>query len=64
MNINWNIIREIRDHLLKNCDWTQLQDAELTEEQKERWKEYRKALRNVPSSFRSPRDVEWPEVPK
>lgn len=64
MNINWNTIREIRDHLLKNCDWTQLIDAELTEEQKELWKEYRKNLRNIPTSFRSPRDVEWPSIPQ
>jgi hypothetical protein len=64
MNINWNTVREIRDHLLKISDWTQLQDAELTEEQKELWKEYRKALRNVPKNFRSPQDVEWPSIPK
>jgi hypothetical protein len=64
MDINWNVIREIRDQLLKNSDWTQLVDAELTDEKKELWKEYRKSLRNVPSSFRSPRDVEWPQVPK
>jgi len=49
---------------LKNCDWTQLADAELTEEQKEKWKEYRKNLRNVPGDFRSPMAVEWPEIPK
>jgi hypothetical protein len=64
MNINWNVIREIRDQLLKNSDWTQMPDTELSEEKKEQWKEYRKSLRSVPSNFRSPRDVEWPQVPK
>jgi hypothetical protein len=64
MNINWNTIREIRDHLLKSCDWTQLPDAGLNEDQKELWREYRKNLRNIPSSFRSSTDVEWPTIPK
>jgi hypothetical protein len=64
MNINWNVIREIRDQLLKNSDWTQMLDVEMTEEKKELWKEYRKNLRNVPTNFRSPQDVEWPQVPK
>lgn len=64
MNVNWNVIREIRDQLLKSSDWTQMSDTELSEEKKEQWKEYRKNLRRVPSSFRSPRDVEWPQVPK
>jgi hypothetical protein len=64
MNVNWNVIREIRDQLLKSSDWTQMSDTELSEEKKEQWKEYRKNLRNVPASFRSPRDVEWPQVPK
>lgn len=32
---------------LKNCDWTQIPDVELSDEKKEKWKLYRKELRRL-----------------
>ena len=55
-------VRSIRDQLLKESDWTQTLDAPLTEEQKEAWRVYRQALRNVPAQEGFPENVTWPEV--
>lgn len=42
-------IRNYRNSLLSNSDWTQLIDAPLTEEQKNAWQQYRQELRDFPS---------------
>lgn len=48
--------REIRDRELSFCDWTQLPDTGLTDEQKALWATYRQALRDLT-------DLEnWPEI--
>lgn len=43
-------IREKRDSLLKQCDFTQLPDVPLTDAKKEEWKIYRQQLREFPKS--------------
>lgn len=53
-------IREIRNMLLLNSDWTQLPDSPLSEEKKQLWKQYRQALRDMPASS----DTIWPERPE
>lgn len=59
----WAAVRAERDALLAACDWTQVDDAPLINEQKYVWASYRQALRDVPQSFATPEDVVWPEVP-
>jgi hypothetical protein len=44
----WSALRAKRNALLGECDWKQVADAPLTAEQREAWKEYRQALRNLP----------------
>ena len=56
----WSIIRQERDHLLKDCDWTQLADVVL--ENKEEWVTYRQALRDVTTQI-DPFNIVWPSVP-
>lgn len=56
-------IRAQRNSLLTLCDWTQLPDAPLTEEQKQAWAEYRQALRDVPEQPGFPENVVWPSTP-
>ena len=56
----WDAIRIVRNRLLAECDWTQIPDAPLTEEQKEAWREYRQALRDIPQTFATPDEVVWP----
>lgn len=56
------ITRATRNRLLANCDWTQLADAPLTEEQKAAYAEYRQALRDVPEQDGFPDNVVWPTL--
>lgn len=59
----WEDVREIRNYRLDLCDWTQLEDSPLTEEQKNAWKSYRQSLRDLPETFESPELVVFPEEP-
>lgn len=53
-------IRKIRDELLKETDKYLLEDFPITEEQKEKYKIYRNALREIPEQQGFPHDVSWP----
>jgi hypothetical protein len=53
-------VRLTRNKLLSDCDWTQLADCQLTQEQKSQWAKYRQALRDVPSRPGFPWVVDWP----
>jgi hypothetical protein len=46
----WESARYIRNNMLTECDWTQLADAPLTDEQKTAWQTYRQELRDLPAS--------------
>lgn len=46
-----NSIRLGRKGLLSKSDWTQAADSPLSEEDKQKWKEYRQALRDAPSKY-------------
>ena len=59
----WELIRGKRDVLLTACDWTQIPDAQLTAEQRDAWKVYRQALRDLTKAFSTPGDVVWPNSP-
>lgn len=58
-------VREERNRLLRESDWTQagLADSPLTAEQRAAWAAYRTALRNIPRDFATPADVVWPVAP-
>lgn len=49
--IKLELIRNRRDCLLKESDWTQLPDNPLTLAQREDWAIYRQALRDIPASL-------------
>jgi hypothetical protein len=55
-------VRNARNELLKQSDWTQMADVTLTESQSSAWRNYRQALRDVPSQAGFPDAVEWPNV--
>lgn len=61
--IEWDQIRRRRDKLLRESDWTQLADTPLTASVKAEFAVYRAALRNLPSDFAGPADVQWPKKP-
>ena len=55
-----NQIREQRNRLLANSDWTQIPDCTAD---KQAWAEYRQALRDITAQPGFPTDVQWPTAP-
>ena len=65
-------LREHRNRLLSECDWTQLPNAPLTDAKKKEWETYRQALRDLPKTATpkldsigafDPSSVTFPEKP-
>jgi len=56
-------IRQERNRLLAECDWTVLQDSPLTTTQKTNWKNYRTALRDLPATV-DVDNVQYPVKPQ
>jgi hypothetical protein len=53
-------VRQQRNQLLADCDWTQLPDAPVDSAV---WATYRQELRDVTAQAGFPWDVTWPETP-
>jgi hypothetical protein len=53
-------VRESRDQLLAESDWTQVADAPVVQLE---WATYRQALRDIPQQAGFPENVTWPEEP-
>ena len=58
--IKWSEIRELRNQLLSECDWTQLGD--VSESIKTSYQSYRQDLRDITSQL-DPFSIVWPEKP-
>jgi hypothetical protein len=58
----WIEIRNKRNRLLFECDWTQLPDSPLSEEKRQEWRIYRQELRDI-TNYTSPDEVIWPNEP-
>jgi hypothetical protein len=56
----WFIVRETRNELLAECDWTQLND--VASETKNLWAEYRQSLRDI-TQQENPFNINWPVKP-
>ena len=54
-------IRQERNTLLADCDWTQVSDAPINQVA---WQTYRQALRDVTSQEGFPYSVTWPTKPE
>jgi hypothetical protein len=57
--------RSVRNSLLFNSDWTQMEDSPLSSEDKALWSTYRQSLRNITSHANWPHlnDDDWPTKP-
>ena len=58
-------LRQHRDSLLSQTDWTQIPDAPISDSEKERYKIYRQKLRDMPQEYCdiiSINEVIFPEV--
>jgi len=58
----WSTIRSIRNEYLQECDWTQLADSPLTDEEKQEWSIYRQKLRDI-TLQEDPFNINWPTKP-
>lgn len=65
MIINQKIeeIRNIRNGLLLQSDWTQVTDSSLSHEKKTEWATYRQQLRDLMNDLTDPFNVNWPIEP-
>lgn len=59
---NW--ARAERNKLLKETDWTQLNDCELSSEKIQEYNEYRKAVRQVVRDITDTSPITWPIKPE
>jgi len=58
----WQAIREDRNNMLFQTDWTQLEDSPLSNEQKDSYKVYRQSLRDI-TNQEDPFNIIWPNPP-
>jgi hypothetical protein len=61
------ILRNKRNELLKESDWTQVNDCPLSDSKKQEWATYRQELRDLPSLYQSANniaDVIFPSIPE
>jgi hypothetical protein len=58
--IKWEEIRQERNKLLTESDWTQLGDSPLSSSQE--WKDYRQSLRDITNQT-NPFQITWPTKP-
>lgn len=56
-------VRQKRNLLLTESDWTQLDDTPLSNAKKLEWATYRQALRDITNQAGFPWDVSWPDQP-
>lgn len=56
-------VREKRDRLLSESDWTQSPDSPLNEEKRGAWRSYRQSLRDLTKAVGFPYDVRFPTQP-
>lgn len=58
-------LRSYRNNLLALCDWTQIGDVPLSEEQKNDWRVYRQSLRDFPETVNTTNwsASSWPLAP-
>ena len=58
-----NSVRQARDRLIAETDWTQLTDNQLSDSVKAAWVTYRQALRDLPTAEGFPHTMTWPTKP-
>ena len=56
----WEAIRQKRDQLIRDSDWTMTPGATVDQAQ---WTAYRQVLRDLPQTYENAEDVVWPTVP-
>jgi len=60
----WEQVYFWREAELNASDWTQLEDAPLTSQEKQEWSDYRQHIRDLPELFIDIKELEINEKPK
>lgn len=62
--VQWRLVREKRNQLLQESDWTQMLDvvAYASFDFKDNWRVYRQALRDI-TTQQDPFNIVWPQQP-
>ena len=63
INSQWSNIREERDEKLKETDWRAIRASETGVAMSTEWLDYRKSLRDLPSTQSDPFAITWPTEP-
>lgn len=56
-------VKEERNQLLADSDWTQIPNGPLTQQQQEAWATYRQELRDITDQSGYPLNITWPTQP-
>jgi hypothetical protein len=56
-------MRQERDALLAQSDWTQMSDSPLSDSKKQEWASYRQAMRDFPSDWVPSDTANFPDQP-
>ena len=59
----WTALRTKRNQLLRDSDFTQMNDSPLSQDAKASWSSYRQELRDLPDEVTDPLSVDWPPAP-
>jgi hypothetical protein len=59
-----NILRNQRNELLAESDWTQAPDSPLSEDKKVEWQTYRQTLRDITITNWQLEGTVWPQIPE
>jgi hypothetical protein len=59
---DWDVVKEKRDRLLKDSDWTMTTGATVDQAQ---WSAYREKLRDIPQTYKgkATSEIVWPTAP-
>jgi hypothetical protein len=63
IELKWQEVREHRNTLLSECDWTQFQDSPITGSKLTEWQTYRQSLRDLTTN-ENPFTLVWPSQPE
>ena len=63
IQMKWQELRDKRDKLLADSDWTQNSDAPFDHAAKLAWLKYRQDLRDLPGTVIDPENPRWPVKP-
>ena len=53
-------LKRQRNKILQDTDWTQMPDSPLSDENKQKWANFRQALRDFPSTVEDPKNTSLP----